>query len=173
MTITGTDRSDEVGELLKLLLETPTKEVVTFESMATRMGYKDVRQRYRHVLERAIRLAQNEHNAVFENVHNVGYRRMPSANVAPFCKKSTQQVGRLARRRSRTITAIVKGTNEMSNDTKLDCLRTQGKLGVIAYLASKKVQPAIEPGSNRPPPVAETAHMLLEYIGANRRKKAG
>lgn len=165
MIPSGVSRTDDILSIIDLLITTPRSEVVTFEMASNRIG-KDVRVRYRHILERAIRLAEREHQAVFENIRNIGYVRMVNGKVEPFCKKSTQQVRSLSKRRSKTIGAFIAGSNDLPNASKIACLVTQGKLGVIAHLCRESIRPNLPNNSDKPPSVSETSRMLLEHIGA-------
>lgn len=165
----NSDRDRDVQAIVDRLLSAAWQDLITFEDFSTCAGGKDIRRRYRHYLEAALKLAQRDHNAVFENVKNIGYVRLPNSKVITFCKKSTQAVGRMATRKSKTITAIASGSNDIPNSAKLTMYATQGKLGVIAEITKERNKVSVHDDSNKPPPLAETAHMLLEHIGARKR----
>jgi hypothetical protein len=82
----GSDEGFIVDLLLEQILDLEDGEFITYSEMSALAGV-DIQFENRHLLDKALMIARENHNVVFENKRNVGYEKLSDADVIKRLKE--------------------------------------------------------------------------------------
>lgn len=159
-----TDLSADVRTTADLLIACSPGETVLFTTISKALG-RDVTRR-RQIISAARKVAQREAGALFRSERGMGYRRLAPTEADQIGHSALVSIGRGARRANGSMSALIKGANDMPPDQFKKILAQQTALGMIHAVTKTKNLPKITETATRPLPLAVSAKAFLRSIGA-------
>lgn len=153
--------SIDVRKLADLLMATQEGETITYETLSEAIG-RNVKTKYRYLLDQARHLLQKEHQIVFDASRNNGMTRLGDEGKAAIGKNAIMRIRRTAKRGCEKM-ACVQDFESMSADAKAEHNFSMSVLGAIAASTNRKPLAQIEAKTKTS--TMPTAEVLRELAG--------
>lgn len=98
------DEKFAVELILEQIIDTKDGELITYSELSALTGL-DIQFSHRHVLDRALAIALDEHNCLFDNERNVGYRRLSDVDEVRRLK-NMKRIRNLADRDAKRLSKV-------------------------------------------------------------------
>lgn len=155
----------EVRTIADLMAKTTIGATLTYDEISAALG-RDCRTRDRYKILVAKKMGEEQSGIIFETQYDVGYRRLPGAELAKIGSAGLKVIRNKAKTSIKTMTLGMSAANDLPPDEYRKQLQFLSSLNLIAELAREKNLPQIEKEEG-PLPYAVTARMFLEAV--NRR----
>lgn len=161
-----TELSADARAIADLFAACAVGDTVTMAAMSDAIG-RDVTA-CRHIIATARRVAQREAGAVFVTMPRVGYRRLPTEEVARVVGSAARKhIRRTAGRAKRTLTAGAALANDLPLETQRRIAAEVSALALLEHIARDATVKPQDNAPTKPTPVAVTARSLLTVITGN------
>jgi len=160
----ASDLSADARRAADLFASIPRGDVVSLDALSAAIG-RDAK-RCRHILYRAMRVAERESGAVFASERGIGYRRLAPDEIVKIGQTARSRIRSSARRGRRSIQAGIAGANDISPNSQRQVSAELSALGLLEHIARDRSLPPIPEDDSRPLSVAATAKAFMLKIGA-------
>lgn len=159
------ENSADVTRLRDRLAEVPIGETITFAELEAVTG-RDVSDKRRYLLVRAMDRLNTETGAVFENVFGIGYQRVPIDEVPNTGGQARRRIRKIAARCAKRLANAASRSNDVPAPVMLKIMQEQSVLGVLQSISrdGTAAKAATDATETSPAPIALVARRLVEAL---------
>ena len=153
-----------VRALVDLLKSTSVGQRITYHQLKQAVGF-DIRTN-RFLLFRAMRIAADESGAIFSNVRQVGYERLPAKEAATLGQQRRRRVRRGLKLTTNFMVASTSKANDLSRDEQLANWREITHCGLLIHQSYDRSAPPIPDSAlpSLPPDPGKTGAESLDSM---------
>lgn len=160
----------KVKKTVEVLVEAfkalPNGQTVSYEVLSKLCGEPLSSQSY--VLQRALRKAEEQSGALFENVMGEGYQRLPSSEIPGVGKRANTRIRKHARRTRKRLETV--RANDLSAGEFAAVAAYRSHFGMLEGIAREQTVKALEKAADTPAFVEpkQVASRMAALMGARK-----
>lgn len=163
------DSSAKVAAKVEALLEALTAlspgQTVTYEALSKALGEKVSSQDY--VMQRALKKAERQTGAIFDNVMGQGYQRLHTHEISGLGKRANSRIRKTARRTRKRLENV--RANDLSAGDIAAIAAYRSHFGMIEGIAKEQTVKALESAIDKAPNFVP-ANSLADRMAALMKK---